>query len=45
MSKAQDISAVQYLIKALNDSDGDITIIAVGLDQSGGGYEGGSWHY
>ena len=30
VSKAQDISAVQYLIKALNDSDGDITIIAVG---------------
>ena len=30
VSKAQDLSAVQYLIKALNDSDGDITIIAVG---------------
>lgn len=30
VSKAQDISAVQYLIKTLNDSQGDITVIAVG---------------
>lgn len=29
-SKAQDISAVRYLIDALLESDGDITIIAVG---------------
>ena len=29
-SKPQDISAVRYLIKELMDSDGDITVVAVG---------------
>lgn len=30
VTKAQDISAVRYLIETLNQSEGDITIIAVG---------------